>query len=145
MNGETVELNHTVASGAQHEPPNITEKARPMTINVNEFSEDDLYEMANIYPDDSGLTMTVWVRPRNEPHGPRIKVCTIPGPRMHPYHTVTVTLPPVIRVIPPGGLSPADLHLVEQWIRLNETAIRAHWSGQISSIEFGRQLIKLFP
>jgi hypothetical protein len=111
---------------------------------TTEISEDDLYEMANIYPTDSGLPMTVWVRPRrNERHGPRIKVCTVPGPRMLPHDTVTVTLPPSVRVIPPGGLPPAELRRVEKWIRLNEAAIRAHWDGQISAIEFARQLRRL--
>lgn len=111
---------------------------------MSEISEDDLYEMANVYPDDSGLPMTVWVRPRsNERHGARIKVCTVHGPRMLPYDTVSVTLPPTIRVIPPGGLSADDLRAVSDWIRLNAAAITAHWEGRISSIEFGRRLQKL--
>lgn len=110
---------------------------------MTEILEDDLYEMANVYPDDSGLPMTVWVRPRsNERHGPRIKVCTVHGPRMLPHDTVTVALRP-IRVIPAGGLSAADLRAVSQWIRLNEAAIVAHWEGRISAIGFGRRLQKL--
>jgi len=110
---------------------------------MTEISEDDLYEMANVYPADSGLPMTVWVRPRsNERHGPRIKVCMAHGPRMLPHDTVTVTLRP-IRVIPAGGLSAADLRAVSGWIRLNEAAIVAHWQGRISAIEFGRRLKKL--
>ena len=105
--------------------------------------EDDLWVMANIYPADSGLPMTIWVRPRsNERHGPRIKVCTVHGNRMLPDQTVTVTLPTIL-VIPPGGLSASDLFVVGDWIRLNEEAITAHWDGQISSIEFARRLRKL--
>lgn len=47
---------------------------------MTEISEDDLYEMANVSPDDSGLPMTVWARPlSNERHDPRIKVCTVHG------------------------------------------------------------------
>ncbi len=108
-----------------------------------DFTEDDLYEMTNIYPDTSGLTMTVWIRPRsNERHGPRIKVCTIPGPRMLPHDTVTVTLPP-IRVIPPGGLSTSDFRAVSDWIVLNEGAIRDHWDGTIDGIQFALRLRKL--
>jgi hypothetical protein len=111
---------------------------------MSEITEDELYAMANVFPADSGLTMTVWVRPRsNERHGPRIKVCTVPGARMLPYDTVTVTLPPTIRVIPPGGLPAAELRAVSDWIRLNEAAITAHWEGRISAIEFGRRLQKL--
>ena len=111
---------------------------------MSEYSEDDLYEMANIFPADSGLPVTVWVRPRgNERHGPRIKVCTIPGPRMLPRDTVTVTLPPTVRVIPPGGLPPSELRQIARWIRLNEAPIRAHWEGQVSAIELGRRLRRL--
>ena len=77
----------------------------PKSNDMSDISEDDLYAMANVYPDDSGLPMTVWVRPRsNERHGPRIKVCTVPD------QTVTMTLPPTIRVIPPGGLPADDRH-----------------------------------
>jgi hypothetical protein len=108
-----------------------------------EIAEDDLYAMSNLHPDDTGLPMTVWVRPRsNERHGPRIKVCTVPGPRMLPHDTVTVTLQPR-RVIPPGGLSPGDLRAVNAWIDLNDAAIRSHWEGQISSAELIRRLQKL--
>jgi hypothetical protein len=113
---------------------------------MTEISEDELDTMVNIVPDDSGLPMTVWVRPRsNERHGPRIKVCTIDGPRMFPRDTVSVTLPPSVRVIPPGGLSPAELRRVEEWIRLNEAAITAFWESRISGVEFGRRLQKLPP
>jgi hypothetical protein len=110
---------------------------------MTEFTEDDLYEMTNIYPDTSGLPMTVWIRPRsNERHGPRIKVCTMPGPRMLPHDTVTVTLPP-IQVIPPGGLSASELRSVTDWIVLNEEAIRDHWDGTIDGIQFALRLRKL--
>lgn len=102
-----------------------------------------LYAMANVFPADSGLPMTVWVRPRsNERHGARIKVCAAPGPKMLPHDTVTVSLQPV-RVIPRGGLPPADLRAVTDWIELNRAALVDHWEGRISSIEFGRRLRRL--
>ena len=113
---------------------------------MDEISEDDLYVMASIYPDDSGLPMTVWVRlappakhiarstgRSNERHAPRIK-------SMLPEQTVTVTLPPTIRAIPPSRLPADDLHQLEGLIRLNETTIKAHWEGRISAIEFSRRL-----
>jgi hypothetical protein len=111
---------------------------------MSEISEDELDTMVNIVPDDSGLPMTVWVRPRsNERHGPRIKVCTIYGARMFPHDTVSVTLPPAIRAIPPGGLPAADLRAVSDWIRLNEAAITAFWESRISGVELGRRLRRL--
>jgi hypothetical protein len=111
---------------------------------MSKISEDELDTMVNIVPDDSGLPMTVWVRPRsNERHGPRIKVCTVYGPRMFPRDTVTVTLPP-IRVIPPGGLSAPDLRAVRAWIELNDAAITAFWEGRIASgVQFAGRLRRL--
>jgi hypothetical protein len=110
---------------------------------VSDISEDDLYAMANFYPDDTGLPMTVWVRPRsNERHSARIKVCTVHGPRMLPDQTVTVVLQPR-RVVPPGGLSADDARAVNAWIDLNEPAIRAHWDGLISSAEVVRRMRRL--
>ena len=112
---------------------------------MSEIGDDELDTMVNIVPSDSGLPTTVWVRPRsNERHAPRIKVCTIPGPRMFPHDTVSVTLPPV-RVIPPGGLSPADRRAVEAWIVLNEAAIADFWESRISGVEFARRLRPLPP
>jgi len=110
---------------------------------MSKISEDELDTMVNIVPDDSGLPVTVRVRPRsNERHGPRIKVCTLSGPRMFPRDTVSVTLPP-IRVIPPGGLPAADLRAASNWISLNEAAITAFWESRISGVEFARRLQKL--
>ena len=102
---------------------------------MSDIIEDDLYEMTNFYPGDTGLPMTVWIRPRsNERHSARIKVCTVAGPRMLPDHTVTVVLQPR-RVIPRGGLAPDDERAVNAWIDLNEATIRAHWEGVISGAQ----------
>ena len=112
---------------------------------MSEISDDELDTMVNIVPSDSGLPMTVWVRPQsNERHGPRVTVCTIPGPRMFPRDTVSVTLSPV-RVIPPGGLSASDLRAGAAWLALNEAAIIAFWESRISGIEFARRLQPLPP
>jgi hypothetical protein len=110
---------------------------------MSEIAEDDLYAMANFYPNDTGLPMTVWVRPRsNERHSARIKVCTVHGPRMLPDQTVTVVLQPR-RVIPQGALTADDERAVNAWIDLNQAAIRAHWDGVISSAEVVRQMQRL--
>ena len=76
----------------------------------------DLYEMANLYPRETGLPMTVWVSPRGRArHAARIKVCRRPGDRMVPTDTVSVRilpkptpvegeLPVHGRRLPPGSL-----------------------------------------
>jgi len=43
-----------------------------------EVKNDELFEMANLYPRTTGLPMTVWVSPRgNARHDVRIKVNTL--------------------------------------------------------------------
>src|ERR1700683_809932 len=50
---------------------------------------DDLYEMANLFPDDTGLPVTVWVSPRGRArHAARIKVCRTAGNKMVPTNPV---------------------------------------------------------
>jgi hypothetical protein len=94
---------------------------------VNEA--DELYEMVNIYPADSGLPMTVWAGPRgNARHDVRVKVNMAHGNQMSISNTAVVAVRPVPRLIA-GRLSSADLQAVSDWLRLNEAALVAHWDG----------------
>jgi hypothetical protein len=106
-------------------------------------TETELWTQMNLVPADTGLPMTVWIRPRsNERHSARIKVCAVHGPRMLPDDTVTVVLHPR-RVIPSGGLSADDLRAINAWLALNEAVVRDHWDGLISSSEVLRRLRRI--
>jgi hypothetical protein len=79
----------------------------------------DLFEMANLYPDTTGLPMTVWVSPRgNARHDVRVKVNTTHGNQMNIANTAVVGVRPTPHVIA-GQLSPADTQAVFQWVALN--------------------------
>jgi hypothetical protein len=106
---------------------------------------DELYEMVNIYPADSGLPMTVWAGPRGKArHDVRVKVNRSHGNRMTISNTAVVALRPAPHLVT-GRLSSADLQAVSDWLRLNEAALVAHWDGQISGVELGRRLQPLSP
>jgi hypothetical protein len=106
---------------------------------------DELYEMVNIYPADSGLPMTVWAGPRgNARHHVRVKVNMAHGNQMSISNTAVVAVRPTPRLIA-GRLSSADLQAVSEWLRLNQAALVAHWDGQISGVELGRRLQRLPP
>jgi hypothetical protein len=110
---------------------------------MTESHEDALFEMANIYPADSGLPMTIWVSPRGRArHDVRIKVNMAHGNSMSISNTAVVAVRPTPPIVA-GQLSAADLRAVSDWIRLNEAAIVAHWEGQISAVEFGRRMQRL--
>jgi hypothetical protein len=69
---------------------------------------DELYEMVNIYPADSGLPMTVWAGPRgNARHDVRVKVNMAHGNQMSISNTAVVAVRPTPRLIA-GRLSSAD-------------------------------------
>ena len=110
---------------------------------MNEVKLDQLFEMVNIYPSDSGLPMTVWVGPRgNTRHDVRIKVNMTHGNHMSINNTAVVAVRPTPWLVA-GHLSSTDLQEVTKWIRLNETAIVDHWDGLISGIELGRRLKRI--
>jgi hypothetical protein len=113
-------------------------------VSGSDMSEaDELYEMVNIYPADSGLPMTVWAGPRgNARHDVRVKVNMAHGNQMSISNTAVVAVRPTPRLIA-GRLSSADLQAVSDWLRLNEAALVAHWDGQISGVELGRRLQRL--
>lgn len=93
----------------------------------------DLYEMANLYPESTGLPMTVRVSPRgNARHDVRIKVNMTHGDRMDIANTAVVAVRPTPRILA-GQLSPADAQAVFQWISLNAEALLAYWDGQIDT------------
>lgn len=91
------------------------------------ISNDDLYEMVNLYRRLTGLPMTIWASPRGRArHAARIKVCLRHGDRMVADETAVVSVwrPPTLLA---GRLSAADLAAVTEWMRLNEDALLAFW------------------
>jgi hypothetical protein len=100
----------------------------------------DLFEMANLYPRETGLPMTVWVSPRgNARHDVRVKVNIVHGNQMNIANTAVVGVRPMPRVMA-GRLAPADAQAVFQWIALNTDALVAYWEGQIGTIELAAAL-----
>src|SRR6266576_5697719 len=105
-----------------------------------ELDARNLFEMANLYPDTTGLPMTVWVSPRgNARHDVRVKVNMTHGNQMNITNTAIVGVRPTPRVIA-GQLSPVDAQAVFQWISLNASALIAYWDGQIDTARMIQEL-----
>ena len=104
------------------------------------MTDEDLYLIANLRPDTTGLPMVVWVSERGRArHDARVKVALAHGHRADPYNTASVA----VRLAPhlvAGQLSPADLRAVSDWIRLNEAVIVDYWDGAIGTGELIRRL-----
>ena len=103
--------------------------------------DEDLFEMANLFPRTTGLPMTVWVSPRgNARHDVRVKVNMTHGNQMDIRNTAVVAVRPAPHVVA-GQLAAADARAVVQWLTLNADALVAYWDGQIDTVQLG-QLLK---
>ena len=106
-------------------------------------TDDDFFEMANLFPATTGLPMVVWVSERGRArHDVRIKVNQAHGTRMLPGNLATVAIRPAPRLIA-GQLSAADFQAVSDWVRLNEAALVEYWDYQIDTAELMRRLQRL--
>jgi len=102
-----------------------------------------LFEMANLYPRDTGLPMTVWIGPKGMArHDARVKVCRRHGERMDMRDTASVAIQPEPRVVA-GDLDAADFKVVAEWIDLNSDVLLGYWDGRLSTLEMARGLRSL--
>jgi hypothetical protein len=112
---------------------------------TSEIDNDTLFEMANLFPADTGLPMVIWVSERGHArHDARIKVNQSHGTRMLPGNLATVAVRPAPRLVA-GQLPPADLQLVSRWVALNEAALVDYWEYRISTVDLVGRLRKLAP
>jgi hypothetical protein len=103
-------------------------------------ASDELFEMANLFPEDTGLPVTVWVSPRGGArHAARINVCRVAGNRMAPSNTVVVGIAPEPRVIE-GKLPAKYADPVSRWVTLNAEALLRYWNGEIGTGGLMREL-----
>lgn len=101
------------------------------------------YGMANLYPRETGLPMTVWVSPRHRARrDARVKVCRTHGDNMDPANLAVVAIRPVPRVVH-GPLAQSDFAPVAEWIRRNQATLIGYWDGTISTLELAGRLRRL--
>jgi hypothetical protein len=103
----------------------------------------DTFEMANLYPRETGLPMTVWISPRGRArHDARIKVCLSAGDRMDASNTAVVAIRPQPRLVR-GDMPSRDFQLVAQWIEANAAALIEYWEGALGTVEFAMRMQRL--
>ena len=102
---------------------------------------EDTYDMANLYPRNTGLTHMVWVSPKNAPLDVRIKVCKVPGDKMLADETITIGLRPEPHYVEAGQRLPKEVWAdVTRWIALNSDALLDYWNGAIDTLELMQRL-----
>jgi hypothetical protein len=105
-------------------------------------AEDDLYEMANLYPKHTGLPMVIWVSERGRArHDVLIKVSRRHGDRMNIHQTAVVGVrPPSVLA---GVLATSDQQAVFRWVTLNEAALIDYRNCVIDTVELVQRLTPL--
>ena len=105
--------------------------------------DQDIFELASLYPRNTGLPMTIWVSPLGgAQHDARIKVCMTHGDRMDPSNLAVIGLRPRPHLLH-GRLLPADLSAVHAWVTLNEAVLLDYWEGSIDTFELVQRLRKI--
>ncbi len=114
---------------------------RPIDAEPTLEEENELFEMANLYPEDTGLPMTIWVSPKGHArHDARVKVSMIHGNRMTLDNLAIVAIRPEPKGLH-GALDAEDARLVAEWIVKNRTTLIAYWDGDIGTRAMTRALV----
>lgn len=101
----------------------------------NILNEDQLWEMANIDQQDTGLAVMVYVSPKNANHGPRIKF-------MNSYSNgydsklvlpMTIDDKPIIPISFNRKIKQRDINDIKNWIILNKDILLDYWYSKITT------------
>jgi hypothetical protein len=90
----------------------------------------DLFEMANLRRNQTGIDGTIYISTQQVSHGPRVKYYVgRPGQRV-PYFSVSIeATPQVVENYLPENVVTRMSPLVIEWVRLNYQALRRGASG----------------
>ena len=96
------------------------------------FEQEDvmLYEMANFYPDDTGLSTVIYFGEVGGQHGPRIKASNI-RKTFAKFDNFTITVDKEPQVIHPekAKLSSNEIEDIKDWIKLNYEQLMWLWKA----------------
>ena len=104
----------------------------------------NLWEMANLYPNDTGIAdVVIWVSGGGASlqHGPRIKVSN--GQKWNPSENSTIPLTGLPRIIGKANISQQQFSEIIKWIEANRTTIQQYWDDQISTADMINSLNKI--
>lgn len=124
---------------------------RTLATQLSELLDDQresLYEMSNLWQDETGLTRIVWISVKSgkEGHGPRIKVQRDKGnkAKVNNWFSVTISEEPVIKDKSRQlDLSNREFRLIKEWIIKNRKYLLKYWNSEISTSKVMAELQSL--
>ena len=100
----------------------------------------DLFEMANLRQNRTGLPMVIWVSEKgNTKHGPRIKVSKTHSHKTDIYNSVSVSIANPAKIMAGSGLEKKDLQYIQEYIEKNKKTLLKYWDGSIDTYDLIEQ------
>jgi hypothetical protein len=116
-------------------------------MNISEILEEslDLYEMANLTQQDTGIpNIVIWVGADPKRHAMRIKVSNMPNRWSDDNFTITLPMLDVVGNINKQLISGKTLNDIKEWIKLNIEVLLAYEQGNVvGTREFLDMLVKI--
>lgn len=99
---------------------------------LSQHSEDEMFEMSNFYPADTGLSMSVWIMTKAEYKHKKPQMKFQDEDKM--LYPISIEDEPVLLAKNANPkISSSDLNALKSWIVLNKDALLDHWEGRIST------------
>lgn len=110
-----------------------------------EFNNDSLLEMANFSKSDTSLPMVVWIQIKHpmKHNAPRMKFANNYSNNMLAKDLVPISISDDPQILSKGTklkISNSDFEKLRQWIIRNKDGLLKVWNGEISTLQFGREM-----
>ena len=106
-------------------------KETPVVPEIAGVTEDELFEMANVLPEETGLTRRVWisVNVRQQHHRPRLKV----EGSDNNFYPVAIDSPVEFLAGWAPGWSAAQFQDLQRFVEINRTILLDYWNDRIGT------------
>lgn len=113
-----------------------------------EDNKEQLYEFADLVPEDTGLTVVVWIDgPRKMKHGKRIKFQNNNSNRLNGGEIIPITIsddPQIPKSVTTKlKISNKDLNKIKSWIKLNKEVLLDYSNGLITTKQLYNKILPL--
>lgn len=113
-----------------------------------EDNKEQLYEFADLVPEDTGLTVVVWIDgPRKMKHGKRIKFQNNNSNRLNGGEIIPITIsddPQIPKSVTTKlKISNKDLNKIKSWIKLNKEILLDYSNGLITTKQLYNKILPL--
>jgi hypothetical protein len=85
-----------------------------------------MFEMANLFPQKTGLPVALWFGEVGGQHGPRIKVCNVPG-KFNPSNTFVMPVAKTPVLLNQFSSHRAKIDDISDWVKLNYDTLMKMW------------------